>query len=143
MRIVIDTNIWVSGLLWRGMPWNLLRLAETGEVELCVAPAMLVELAEVLDYERLQPRLEQLGLTPTELLAYAISLASIFEVPEGDPIVTDDPDDDVFLHCAVVAGAAYLVSGDHHLLDLGEYANISILTVREFFAQAFPDLAGP
>jgi predicted nucleic acid-binding protein len=60
-------------------------------------------------------------------------------VPEGDPIVTDDPDDDVFLHCAVLARAAYLLSGDHHLPDLGEYANISILTVREFFAQVFPD----
>jgi predicted nucleic acid-binding protein len=46
VQIVIDTNIGVSGLLWRGMPWNLLRLAETGEVELCVAPAMLVELAD-------------------------------------------------------------------------------------------------
>jgi len=76
VRIVIDTNIWVSGLLWRGMPWKLLRLAEAGEIELCMAPSMLVELAEVLSYERLQPRLEQLGLTPAELVAYAMNLAS-------------------------------------------------------------------
>jgi predicted nucleic acid-binding protein len=41
-------------------------LAEAGEVELCIAPSMLVELAEVLSYERLQPRLEQLGLTPED-----------------------------------------------------------------------------
>ena len=74
MRIVIDTNIWVSGLLWWGMPWRLLRLAEKGQVELCMAPSMLVELAEVLDYERFQPRLEQLGLTPSELVAYAMNL---------------------------------------------------------------------
>jgi hypothetical protein len=81
MRIVIDTNVWVSGLLWRGMPWKLLCLAEAGEVELCITPSMLVELAEVLSYERLQPRLQQLGLTPEELVAYALNLASIFEVP--------------------------------------------------------------
>ena len=61
MRIVIDTNIWVSGLLWRGMPWKLLCLVEAGEVELCMAPSMFVELVKVLAYERLQPRLEQLG----------------------------------------------------------------------------------
>jgi len=66
VRIVIDTNIWVSGLLWRGMPWNLLRLAEQGQVELCMAPSMLAELAAVLSYERLQPRLEQLDLDVSE-----------------------------------------------------------------------------
>ena len=139
MRIVIDTNVWVSGLLWRGMPWKLLCLAEAGEVELCITPSMLVELAEVLSYERLQPRLQQLGLTPEELVAYALSLASVFEVPEGDPIVAADPDDDIFLRCAIVAGAAYVVSGDHHLLDLGGYAGIPILTIRDFFTKEFPD----
>ena len=139
MRVVIDTNVWVSGLLWRGMPWKLLCLAEAGEVELCITPSMLVELAEVLSYERLQPRLEQLGLTPEELVAYALSLASVFEVPEGDPIVVADPDDDIFFRCAIVAGAAYVVSGDHHLLDLGGYAGIPILTVRDFFVKEFPD----
>ena len=139
MRIVIDTNIWVSGLLWRGMPWKLLCLAEEGEVELCITPSMLVELAEVLSYERLQPRLQQLGLTPAEPVAYALNLASVFEVPEGDPIVVADPDDDIFLRCAVVADAIYVVSGDSHLLDLGEYAGIPIITVRDFFTKEFPD----
>jgi len=121
------------------MPWKLLCLAEAGEVELCITPSMLVELAEVLSYERLQPRLQQLGLTPEELVAYALSLASVFEVPEGDPIVVADLDDDVFLRCAIVAGAAYVVSGDHHLLDLGGYAGIPILTIRDFFTKEFPD----
>jgi putative PIN family toxin of toxin-antitoxin system len=141
LRIVIDTNIWVSGLLWRGMPWRLLCLAEAGEIELCVAPSMLVELAEVLLYERLQPRLEQLGLLPSELVAYAMSLASVFEVPEGDPIVVADPDDDVFLRCAVAADVTCVISGDHHLLDVGTYAGIPILTIRDFLTQEFPEEA--
>ena len=125
------------------MPWRLLCLAEAGEVELCMAPAMLVELAEVLSYERLQPRLKQLGLTPAELVAHAMNLASVFEVPEGAPIVVTDPDDDVFLRCAVVANAAYVVSGDSHLLDLGAYADIPILTVRDFFAEEFAEQMHP
>ncbi len=139
MRIVIDTNIWVSGLLWQGLPWRLLRLAEEGAVEICMSLSMLTELAEVLSHERLQPRLEQLKLTPSEVVAYAMGLASIFEVPGGDPIVAADTDDDVFLRCALVAGAAYVVSGDHHLLDLREYAGISILTIRHFLTEEFPD----
>lgn len=139
MRIVIDTNVWISGLLWMGQPWKLLRLAEAGDIELCMAPAMLEELAQVLAYEKFQPRLEQLGLSPTELVAYAMELASIFDVPQGDAIiVTADPDDDIFLRCAIAVGAAYVVSGDHHLLDMQEYAQIPILTVHDFLAEAFP-----
>ena len=132
MRVVIDTNIWISGLLWRGLPWELLRLAEAGQIELCLAPFMLAELAETLDYEKLQPRLTQVGLTHADLMAYVMSLASVFEIAGGETIVTADPDDDVFLRCAVTAGAACVVSGDHHLLDLGQYAGIPLLTVREF-----------
>ncbi len=139
MRIVVDTNIWVSGLLWRGLPWKLLRLAEMDEIELCMAPPMLTELANVLSYERLRPRLKQLGLTPAELVAYVVKLASFYEVPEGDPIVAADPDDDVFLRCAMVSGADYVISGDRHLLDLDSYAHIRILSVREFFLRLFPE----
>lgn len=135
MRVVIDTNIWVSGLLWRGVPWRLLCLAEQAEIQLCMSPEMLDELEQVLSYERLSPRLVQLGLTPSELVAYALRLALIFEVPKGAPIVAADPDDDVFLRCAEVAEARYVVSGDHHLLDVHEYAGIEILTVDDFLAR--------
>lgn len=46
MRLVIDTNIWVSGLLWQGKAWSLLKLAEQGEIEICIAYPMLLELEE-------------------------------------------------------------------------------------------------
>ena len=127
-------------MLWCGNPWRLLRLAEAGEVEVCIAPAMLVELSEVLSYERLRPRQEQLGLSPAQLIAYVVDLVSVFEVPEeSSPLVIADPDDDVFLRCAVVAEADYVISGDHHLLDIGTHAHMPILTVRDFLAQEFPD----
>jgi len=65
-------------------------------------------------------------------------LVSIFEVTAGDPIVLADPDDDVFLHCAVAVGAACVISGDRHLLDMSEHAGIPILTIRDFLTQEFP-----
>jgi len=138
VRIVADTNILVSGLLWRGLPWQLMRLAEAKRVELCMTPPMFTELAEVLAYRRMQPRLRQLGLTAGEIVAFAVSLTSVFETAEGEPIVTADPDDDIFLRCAAAAGAAYVVSGDRHLLELGTYAAIPIVTVHDFFAKEFP-----
>lgn len=56
-------------------------------------------------------------------------------------LVQADPEDDVFLLCAVVAEAEYIVSGDHHLLDLEEYADIPILTVDDFLDREFPQEA--
>jgi len=47
-------------------------------------------------------------------------------------VVEKDPDDDMFIACALAAEAAYIISGDHHLLDIGEYAGIRIVKVREF-----------
>jgi putative PIN family toxin of toxin-antitoxin system len=124
------------------MPWNVLRLAEEGRIVLCITPSMLDELNDVLNYERLQPRLEQLGFLPAELIAYVLNLATVFEVEmsDEDPIVMADPDDDIFLHCAVAASVVYVVSGDRHLLDLGTYSDVPILSVRDFLAQEFPAL---
>jgi predicted nucleic acid-binding protein len=53
--------------------------------------------------------------------------------------VLADPEDDVFVSCALNAGATYLVSGDQHLLELGQYAGVKILTVREFLEREFPE----
>jgi putative PIN family toxin of toxin-antitoxin system len=102
-----------------------------------MAPAMLNELEKVLSYERFQPRLNQLELVPSEMVAYAMHLASIFEALEGDPIVVADPNDDVFLRCALVAGADYVISGDRHLLNLGKYGHVSILSASDFLVQVF------
>jgi len=116
----------------------LLRLAEAGQVTLCTTPGILSELADVLAYERIRPRLDELGLTPAEAVGYAMNLASVFEVPQGQEIVLADPDDDVFLWCALAAEASYVVSGDHHLLDLDTHAGIPIVTVQDFLAREFP-----
>lgn len=140
MRVVIDTNIWISGLLWQGLPWQLLRLAEQGRVELCLSYPMLQELSEVLAYPKLTPRLEKLGISLAELEAFVMSLAHFFDAPGSDEIiVAADPDDDMILHCAISADAAFVVSGDRHLLDLGKYGDIPIVSINEFFALEFPE----
>jgi predicted nucleic acid-binding protein len=105
-------------------------------------PTILEELFDVLSYDRFQSRLHQLGINPAELIGYAMNLATIFEVPASDPIVLADPEDDVFLWCAEAADVAYVVSGDHHLLDLRSHAGIHTITVHDFLTREFPDEAG-
>ena len=84
-------------------------------------------------YGRLQPRLQKLQQTPDQLVAYALNLSTLFDVSRTmPPIVEADPDDDIFILCALEAGANYLVSGDKHLLALGSYQTVKIMTVAAF-----------
>lgn len=139
MRIVIDTNVWISGLLWRGDAWRLLKLAEEGLVQICITYTMLLELEEVLGYPRLQKRLTILEQTPASLAAYALHLSYAFDVSRPLlPIVEADPDDDIFLLCAIAAEATCVVTQDRHLLDMENYQSIAIMPVAEFLAMYFP-----
>lgn len=144
MRIVIDTNIWVSGLLWQGDAWKLLTLAEEGRLEICIAYPMLLEFEEVLAYDRLQSRLAQLQETPAQLAAYALSISSLFNVSRsGPPIVNADPDDDIFLLCAVAAEASFVVTNDKHLLALGSYEGIPIVKIEDFWQEREKKIPSP
>ena len=135
MRVVLDTNVWVSGLLWRGPAWRTLRFAEQDVIKLFVATPMLDELVKVLHYAKFHNRLDQLGLSLQDLIAYVTRIASLIEIEEGPAIVIADPDDDVFIWCAIAARAQIVVSGDHHLLELQSYKDIRVL-----HPQAFVDL---
>ncbi len=129
-RVVFDTNIWISGLLWRGKPYQCLLLARTGVVQAMYCPPMVAELAEKLR--------QAFGFSENRLQAVLYDLRRISQRVEiiGDlHVVIDDPDDDKFIECAMVSDASLVVSGDHHLLDLREYEGIQILTAAEFVAR--------
>jgi uncharacterized protein len=142
IHVVLDTNVWVSGLLWRGAPWQVLRLAEEGQITVWAAAAIMQEVQDTLHYSRLQPRRLMLGLEVADLMAHALALTSLVEVADIASVVTDDPDDDIFLACAQTVAAAYLISGDRHLLALGQYQGIAIIQPHEFLAREFPSPEG-
>jgi putative PIN family toxin of toxin-antitoxin system len=135
MRVVIDTNVWVSGLLWKGDAWALLRLAEQRVIQVCIAYPMLLELEEVLSYARFAPRLAVLQQTPAQLTGFALGLSVAVNVTRSwPPIVASDPDDDLFLLCAVAGQAEYVITADRHLLALGSYLGIPIIRIEHFFS---------
>lgn len=131
MRVVADTNVVVSGLLWKGPSRHLLDLARSGAVTLFTSPQLLAELLDVLQRPKLERRLEQAGVTPWELVAGYGVLARLVTAPQRPAVVLDDPDDDRVLECAVASDAELVVSGDQHLLDLSEHEGIRILRSRE------------
>jgi putative PIN family toxin of toxin-antitoxin system len=129
-RVVFDTNIWISGLLWRGKPYQCLLLARAEIVQHVYCEDMAAELSRKLR--------QVFGFSENHIQAVLYDLRRVSERVEisGDLHVIDaDPDDDKFVECALQASAALIVSGDHHLLELEEYEGIHILSAAEFVAR--------
>jgi len=129
IRVVLDTNVLVSGLLFGGTPGKLLDLWKTGTIRLIMSRVMLDEFLRVLAYPKLRLSEEEIHyLLYVEVLPHV----EMVKVRPAPILIPMDPSDDMFLHCAVAAGAKYIISGDRHLLQLKSYKRIKILSPAEF-----------
>lgn len=128
VRLILDTNTALSGLLWHGTPRQVIEAAIATRVVLFSSLELLAELEDVLSRAKFAVRFAQIGKTPQELITEYCGLVNVVAAPGLPVSVADDPDDDAVLACAVAAGAEMIVSGDDHLLRLGSYAGIPIAT---------------
>jgi len=127
---VFDTNLLFSGLGWRGTPYRCLELARTGLVEGITCRELLDELAE-----KLQTKLRFSPTQVTDTIGDLLTFLRLVTIMNRLKVVTTDPDDDKVVECAVMAGATHIVTGDRrHLLPLGSYQGISILSAADFLA---------
>lgn len=133
MRVVVDTNVLVSGILFGGIPGQVLDLWDAGRFELVVSPDILTE------YERIGAEL--LSTYPDGRLSFASTLqsvllrATVVSPPSLEAPVCDDPDDDKFLAAALASGSAVIVSGDRALRRVSGWGGINVLTPRQFLEQ--------
>jgi putative PIN family toxin of toxin-antitoxin system len=127
---VFDTNVLLSGVGWKGRPYECLELARRGSVDGVTCSELLGELAEKLE--------SKLGFTATQATDTVIDLLTFLRIVplSGNLVVViADPDDDKVLDCAVQAGASHIVTGDRrHLLPMGSYQGIEIVTPAQFLA---------
>jgi putative PIN family toxin of toxin-antitoxin system len=131
MRIVVDTNTAISGLLWQGQPRQIIDLVRARTHSLCISLALLAELAEVIARPKFAQRIQAAGLSASGLAQDYTRLAEIVEpAPLATP-VSRDPDDDVVLATALAARATLIVSGDQDLLVLSSFADIRILNAAD------------
>lgn len=128
MRLVLDTNTALSGLLWGGTPGRLIDAAEGGRVELASSAALLAELQGVLSREKFVKRLAQRGLGVGDVFDGYAALVTIVAPAAIEPVIARDPADDQVLAAALAARADLVVSGDAHLLDLKSFRGIEIVT---------------
>jgi len=139
MRIVLDTNIIVSRYVTpRGRVARIVDLWEQGAFELVTSEVILGEYARVLNYPRLRPIHRLTDAQLAEIDEGFRELTELIEPDESPAVVKEDPDDDHFLACAGSGEADCLVTGDPHLLKLGSYQEIPILSPADFLSRFFP-----
>ena len=133
LRVVLDTNVVVSAyLVPSGKPASIISLARQGEVEICLSDDILEEIKRTL----LRPKLQKIHKArPEEIERFLQAFTEVAVLVSGtvevDP-VEGDPDDTKILACAVEGQADYVISGDHHLTDLGSFHGIPIVNPDAF-----------
>jgi putative PIN family toxin of toxin-antitoxin system len=133
IRIVLDTNLFVSALLKPGSnPDIILHLVKDEKVLLLMSDSICHEISRVLTYPKIRKRLT---VSDEELKNFVQLLGAVAIITPGTlnlPPIDADPDDTKYLVCAVEGHADYIVSGDHHLTDLVMYRGIRIVTPVDF-----------
>ena len=128
MKLIVDTNVFVSGVFFSGPPFMILDAWRHSKVSLVISPEILNEYRRV--GEKLATQFPSADLEPwIELLMLKTSLV---DAPPLAERVCDDPDDDKFLACAVASRTKLICSGDKHLLDVSGYRGITTMKPRAF-----------
>lgn len=130
MRLVLDTNTALSGLLWGGTPGRLIDASVAGQAELFSSAALLVELQGVLSREKFARQLAKRRITVADVFDGYAALVRLVAPAAIAPTITRDPADDQVLAAALAARANLIVSGDAHLLDLKSFRGIEIVTAQ-------------
>ena len=133
LRVVLDANVVVSGWLQAlGPSARVLDAANAGRIQIVVSPAILDEYRRSLGYAKVRRRLR---VPPAVVGAWLDALSLLAEVVPGErtvAVVGADSDDDKYIAAALEGGAALVVSGDRHLLDLGEHEGVRVRSPRSF-----------
>ena len=130
-KVVLDTNVLISGILFGGNPRQILELVIKDKIAAYISPAILTEFKEVL----IRPKF---GLPHEKcfLIAREIEDLFCFVFPQITvDLIKDDPDDNIILECALAADVKYIVTGDPHLLNLASFEKIKIISPATFVTE--------
>ncbi len=131
MKIVLDTNVLVSGIFFSGPPADILRAWSRGKFRLVLSPEILDEYTRVST--ELADKFPDIDIRRIlDLVVVRSEVCSPAALPQQ---VCEDPHDDKFFAAALDRRAKIIISGDKHLLRVSGYQGISVLTPRQFLAQ--------
>lgn len=131
MRITVDTNVLISALGWKGAEAAVVEMVLESKLELCLSAQILSDFYRVTQYPKFGFKDEEIDGFIGRLLPVIVFVRPVQKVD----IITADPDDNMVLECAIAGRASYIVTGDKHLLQLGEYAGIKIVKASELLQE--------
>jgi putative PIN family toxin of toxin-antitoxin system len=130
MRLVLDTNVVISALLWRGLPNELLRSGLEDNVRFFTSSPLLAELTDVLSRPKLQRQIVRVRSSVPQLIG-SYSASAIRVEPFRIQPIAPDPDDDIVIATALAAQADLIVTGDRTLRSIAQHQGIRIVSVSE------------
>ena len=133
MKVLLDTNVWISGLLWGGKPRQIIQLGQQKQILIYSSQLLIKELELTLAYLKLQRRLDKLEITTEELLQEVFKIVTLIQ-PVSLPSIPElrDSKDKIVLETAVSVPVNAIVSGDEDLLVMKKFQEIPIVTVKDF-----------
>jgi uncharacterized protein len=133
MQVVLDANIYISALISdKGNPARIINKWLAGEFDILVSQPIVDEILRVTGYQRLQEKYAKVRENRVEFVEL-ITLQGIWAEPaETLTVVATDESDNRYIECAIAGNAQYIVSGDEHLLGIGDYQGIHIVTPALF-----------
>ncbi len=133
MRIVLDTNVWLSATFWEGEASKIIELSEKRKFEIIVSKDIILEIIGVLNKETkfrkfMQEREQNIG----DLIKTILSISNLIRIKTKVDIVKEHPADNIILEAAIAGKADSIVSYDKHILNLLEFRGTRILEPKEF-----------
>jgi putative PIN family toxin of toxin-antitoxin system len=133
MKIVLDKNVWLSGIFWDGEASKIIERAEKNDIQIIISEDILSEIVNVLNREaKFQKYILNLRLSIEDLLRTILSISNLIETRSKLDIIKADPKDNIILEAALDGKVEYILSYDNHLLNMMEFRNIKIINPGEF-----------
>ncbi|NIA03605.1 MAG: putative toxin-antitoxin system toxin component, PIN family [Nitrospirae bacterium] len=128
MKIVLDTNVLISAIFFSGVPYEILKAWQVGKIRIVISKEILTEYQRVA--EELSSKFPSVNID--QILELITIHAEMVDIQDYEVSVCEDPDDNMFISCALASNSQIIVSGDKHLLKVNGYQNIDVLKPRKF-----------
>ncbi len=142
MKVVLDTNIWVSAIIWGGIPEKITDLQQNKLITIAMSEELLRELENTFNKKKIKPKLKALNLELYSVINLVRESVILYPITELNVPELRDPDDNIILataiaphHFVIAFNADVIVTGDQDLLTLIEYQKIPIMTAKSFLNQ--------
>ncbi len=132
-KVVLDTNVFVSALGWKGTSREIFKDCIEGSLELFISTEIFDEIKRVLNYPKFKFSQDEIA----EFLDQILEVGNLVETKVKVDMIKDDPSDNKFLECAVTVDADYIISRDSHILKIKEFEGIKLISPEDYMKESY------